>query len=131
MRPIRLELEGFTAFREKQSIDFTGLDLFAISGPTGSGKTSLLDAMTYALFGTIDRVGRQAAQFISQGQPRLSVLLEFAVGHERYRVTRSAPAKGQTRILLESWHGAEWAQAGEGADRVRDVDARIEQVVGL
>jgi len=131
MRPIRLELEGFTAFREKQSIDFTGLDLFAISGPTGSGKTSLLDAMTYALFGTIDRVGRQAAQFISQGQPRLSVLLEFAVGDERYRITRSAPAKGQTRILLESWHGAEWAQAGEGADRVRDVDARIEQVVGL
>jgi exonuclease SbcC len=131
MRPIRLEVKGFTAFRDEQAIDFTSLDLFAISGPTGSGKTSILDAMTYALFGTIDRVGKQAAQFISQGQPRLAVTLEFAVGDERFRVTRSTPAKGTTRILLERWAGADWAQAGEGADRVRDVDAAIREAVGL
>jgi DNA repair protein SbcC/Rad50 len=131
MRPIRLGLRGFTAFRDEQSIDFTALDLFAISGPTGSGKTSILDAMTYALFGHIDRVGRQAGQFISQGQPRLSVTLEFAVGEERYRVARSTPARGQTRILLEAWNGAEWVQAGEGADRVRDVDEAIRRAIGL
>jgi DNA repair protein SbcC/Rad50 len=131
VRPLRLDVKGFTAFRDDQAIDFTALDLFAISGPTGSGKTSILDAMTYALFGTIDRVGRQAAQFISQGQPRLAVTLEFAVGEERFRVTRSTPAKGTTRILLERWTGAEWAQAGEGADRVRDVDAAVREAVGL
>jgi DNA repair protein SbcC/Rad50 len=131
VRPIRLEVKGLTAFRDEQAIDFTPLDLFAISGPTGSGKTSILDAMTYALFGYIDRVGRQAAQFISQGQPRLAVTLEFAVGYERFRVTRSTPAKGASRILLERWTGAEWSQAGEGADRVRDVDAAIRGAIGL
>jgi exonuclease SbcC len=131
MRPIRLEVEGLTAFRERQSIEFEALDLFAISGPTGSGKTSLLDAITYALFGSIDRVGKQAAQFISQGQPRLSVLLEFAVGEERYRVTRTALAKGQTRILLEAWNGSEWEQAGEGSDRVTIVNDRIAEAIGL
>jgi exonuclease SbcC len=51
MRPMKLELEGFTSFRERTEIDFRGFDLFAITGQTGAGKTSLLDAMTYALYG--------------------------------------------------------------------------------
>jgi DNA repair protein SbcC/Rad50 len=131
VRPIRLEMRGVTAFRDEQAIDFTALDLFAISGPTGSGKTSILDAITYALFGYIDRVGRHAALFISQGQPRLAVTLEFAVGQERLRVTRSTPARGASRILLERWAGAGWSQAGEGADRIRDVDAAIREAIGL
>jgi exonuclease SbcC len=131
VRPLRLDIEGFTAFRDKQSIDFAGLDLFAISGPTGSGKTSILDAMTYALFGTIDRVGRQAGQFISQGQPRLRVMLEFTVGPDRYRVARTTPLRGATKIQLETSSGGDWEQAGEGSDRVRDVDARIRDAVGL
>lgn len=131
MRPLRLELKGFTAFRDPQTIAFEGLDLFAISGPTGSGKTSILDAITYALFGYIDRVGKQAGQFVSQGQTRLAVQLDFAVDDERYRVARSTPSKGATKILLERWDGAEWRQAGEGADRVREADAMIRAAVGL
>ena len=39
MRPIKLELKGFTAFRQEQAIDFDGLDLFAIAGPTGSARS--------------------------------------------------------------------------------------------
>ena len=57
MRPLRLEVKGFTAFRDRAEIDFTGFDVFAIAGPTGSGKSSLLDAMTYALYGRVERVG--------------------------------------------------------------------------
>ncbi|HZD18924.1 MAG TPA: SMC family ATPase, partial [Actinomycetota bacterium] len=130
MRPLRLELKGFTAFRDAQEIDFEGLDLFAISGPTGSGKTSILDAITYALFGYIDRVGKQAGQFISQGQPRMAVTFDFAVDGDRWRVTRSTPAKGVSSILVERWDG-EWRQAGEGADRIRDANAMIERTIGL
>ncbi|HEU4356058.1 MAG TPA: SMC family ATPase [Actinomycetota bacterium] len=131
MRPIRLELKGFTAFRDEQVVPFEGLDLFAISGPTGSGKTSILDAMTYALFGTIERVGRQAGQFVSQGQSRMAVCFEFAVDDRRYRVTRSTPAKGATKILLERREGEAWVQAGEGADRVREADVLIRSAIGL
>ena len=130
MRPLRLGLKGFTAFRDAQEIDFEGLDLFAISGPTGSGKTSILDAITYALFGYIDRVGRQAGQFVSQGQPRMAVTFEFTVDGDRWRVTRSTPARGASTILVERWDG-EWRQAGEGADRVRDANAMIERAIGL
>lgn len=132
MRPISLRLKGFTAFRDEQEIAFDGLDLFAIAGPTGSGKSSILDAMTYALFGYVERVGRQVGQLISQGQPRMTVTLEFAVDAERYRVTRSTPAsRGATRVLLERCVDGEWVQAGEGADRVREADALIRSAIGL
>ena len=57
MRPLRLEIKGFTAFRDEQEIDFESLESpFAIVGQTGSGKSSVLDAMTYALFGQVDRL---------------------------------------------------------------------------
>jgi DNA repair protein SbcC/Rad50 len=131
VRPIRLELKGLTAFRDEQAIDFEGLDLFAISGPTGSGKTSILDAITYALFGTIERVGKHAGQFVSQGQTRMAVCFEFGVGAARYRVTRSTSAKGATKILLERGDGDAWVQAGDGADRVREADASIRAAIGL
>ena len=67
MRPIRLEIRGFTAFREPQVVDFEGLDLFAITGPTGSGKSSILDALTFVLYGRAERVGDGVRQLVSQG----------------------------------------------------------------
>src|SRR5712692_5131498 len=131
MRPLKLEVKGFTAFRDAATLDLSGLDLFAIAGPTGSGKSSLLDAMTYALYGRVERVGDRVGQLISQGQPRMAVSLEFGVGPDHYRVTRSTGAKGATRILLERFRHGEGTQAGEGADRVREADQLIKDVVGL
>ena len=134
MRPIKLEIKGFTSFRDEQVVDFEGLDLFAIVGPTGSGKSSVLDAMTYALFGEVDRVkGSETPmrEIVSQGQPRMAVALEFEVGADRYRVTRSMPRAGATRILLQRWDGGEWRQAGEGADRVRDANRTLRELIGL
>ena len=49
MRPLRLEIEGLTAFRAKQEVDFTELDLFVVTGPTGAGKSTILDALVFAL----------------------------------------------------------------------------------
>ena len=90
MRPHKLTLEGFTSFREKLELDFTGLDLFAITGPTGAGKSSLIDAICFALYGQVPRVGDDYKQLISHGAERLSVMLEFGVGKERYRIARTA-----------------------------------------
>jgi exonuclease SbcC len=129
VRPLRLQVKGFTAFREECALDLEGFDLFAITGPTGSGKSSLLDAMTYALYGRVDRVGRQVAQLVSQGQPRMAVTLEFAVGDRRYRVTRSTPVRGASRAVLERWVEGTWRP--EPADGVREVDAAVERIVGL
>ena len=59
MIPIRLTISGFLSYREKAEIDFTTFDLACISGPNGAGKSSLLDAITWALFGQ----ARRARQF--------------------------------------------------------------------
>lgn len=132
MRPVSLDLAGFTAFRERQELDFEDLDLFAISGPTGSGKSSILDAMTYALYGRVERVGREVGQLVSQGRAKMSVALVFAVGDERFRITRTTPASGgSTKVLLEQLRDGEWSQAGDGSDRVGPVNARIQELVGL
>jgi exonuclease SbcC len=132
MRPIRLRVKGFTAFRDEQDVDFSSLEVFAIACPTGSGKSSILDAMTYALYGYVERVGRQVGQLVSQGQPRLAATLEFAVGPSRYRVTRSTPKRaGATKVMLERCEDGEWRQFGEGADRVRECDAIVRGLIGL
>ncbi len=123
MRPLRLEIRGFTAFREPQVVDFDGLDLFAITGPTGSGKSSILDALTFVLYGRAERVGDSVRQLVSQGQPRAAVVLEFESAGERYRVARSVTADAKTKILVERSDPATetgWRQAGDGADRVRE-----------
>ena len=51
MIPIRLSISGFLSYREPVEIDFTTFDLACIAGPNGAGKSSLLDAITWALFG--------------------------------------------------------------------------------
>ena len=55
MRPVRLEMDGFAAFREPTVVDFAGAEYFALVGPTGAGKSTVIDAMTFALYGSVPR----------------------------------------------------------------------------
>ena len=55
MRPVRLDLDGFASFREPTTVDFTDADFFVLVGPTGSGKSTVIDALTFALYGTVPR----------------------------------------------------------------------------
>jgi exonuclease SbcC len=130
VRPIRLDVEGFTSFKEKQSIDFTGLDLFAITGPTGAGKSSLIDALVFALYGQVPRIGDDYKQLISHGAERLNVLLEFEVGRprHRYRIARTARPAGASKQRLERLEGDEVRSL---ADKAREIRARIEEILGL
>lgn len=128
MRPLKLSLKGFTAFREEQSIDFSQLDLFAIAGPTGAGKSSILDAITYALYGQVERVTKECAQLISQGLPAMAVQFEFACGNERYRIARRTYRHSPTDVVLERFADGEWQSE---AGKVREVGVRIEEIIGL
>jgi DNA repair protein SbcC/Rad50 len=106
MRPVRLELEGFTAFRSPTVIDFTGADLFALAGPTGAGKTSIIDALTFALYGSVPRLvdRRAVAPVISQNLTEARVRLDFTVGDAAYtavrvvRATRSGATTKEARL---------------------------------
>ncbi|MBI2374548.1 MAG: SMC family ATPase [Deltaproteobacteria bacterium] len=99
MKPIRLEIDGFTCYREKQVIDFSGLSLFAITGPTGAGKSTLLDAVTFALYGEVPRVGREYRSLVSKDRDRASVLFDFSVGAKKFRVARAVRAATATAKL--------------------------------
>ena len=129
MKPVRLELQGFTAFREQTTLDFEGRRLFVITGPTGAGKSSLLDAMTWALFGQVPRVGASVGQLISQGEPSMHVKLEFETRGRRYQVARRALAKGPGAVRLERLDASgEWEPI---ADRTTEVKTQVERLLGM
>jgi AraC-like DNA-binding protein len=90
VRPVRLEIEGFTVFRQPVVVDFADADLFALVGPTGAGKTSLIDAITFALYGSVPRLDdrRAVAPIVSQNLTEARVRLDFAVGDTTYTAVR-------------------------------------------
>src|SRR3989337_3008958 len=100
MRPMPLSVKGFTAFRDEQTIDFSGLDVFAIAGPTGAGKSSILDAMTYALYGKVERVNNECAQLISLGLTAMAVQFEFSCAPDEYQITRRTSRKTGTDVVM-------------------------------
>ncbi|HVF52465.1 MAG TPA: SMC family ATPase [Actinomycetota bacterium] len=102
MRPLRLELQGFTSFREPTVVDFEGAEYFALIGPTGAGKSTIIDAICFALYGSVPRYGNKGlvAPVVSQGQMEAKVRLDFAIDEDLYTavrvVRRAASGKGAT-----------------------------------
>ena len=136
MIPLRLELRGFTCFRETTVVDLEPLevDLFAIAGPTGAGKSTLLDGLTYALYGETARLGGRAAYLMSPGADEMMAQVVFRSGAETYRVTRYAERKKsgvQSQVRLErlTADGA-WSQLPE-SEKVREANPKIASLVGL
>src|SRR5687768_3118469 len=98
MRPMRLDMRGFAAFREPAIVDFTDTDFFALIGPTGSGKSTILDAMCFALYGTAPRWGaRSVAHALAPSATEAAVRLIFEAGGSRYAVTRVVRRDGKGR----------------------------------
>ncbi len=97
MRPLRLVMQAFGPYVERQEIDFTALgtrQFFLVHGPTGAGKTTIFDAICYALYGATSGAERDAKHMRSDYAPvelDTEVVLDFAVGSERYRVRRTPP----------------------------------------
>src|SRR4030095_9467561 len=132
VRPISLEMEGFTSFREKASIDFSSLNLFAITGPTGAGKTSIIDAMPYALYGATPRMSeKQIKDVISQGRSSARVLFQFSSGKEQYRIARLGRWNGRsmtTQLRFEQRAGDDWVPLADSVTKAKPI---VEQIVGL
>jgi exonuclease SbcC len=133
MRPVRLDIEGFTSFRDPTTVDFTDADYFVLVGPTGSGKSSLIDAMAFALYGSVPRYDdrRLVAPVISQGRVEARVSFEFALGPDVYRAVRvvrlAARGKGATtkEARLERIDGEVLAGDADAVTRA------VEELIGL
>ena len=95
MIPIKLVLSGFLSYRDPAELDFTGFDLACIAGENGAGKSSLLDAITYALFG---KARKSDESLINAQSLSASVALTFAYEGNVYRVLRNM-VRGKTTIV--------------------------------
>ncbi|MFI2763720.1 AAA family ATPase [Streptomyces echinatus] len=149
MRLHRLDITAFGPFGGPQSVDFDALStagLFLLHGPTGAGKTSVLDAVCYALYGTVPGA-RQSSQGMNlrsdHAQPgtRTEVRLELTVAGRRLEITRQPPwerrklrGKGMTVDKAQTWLRAYDAQAGAWKDLSRshqEIGTEIEQLLGM
>jgi exonuclease SbcC len=131
VRPTKLEIQGLTAYRDTVEVDFSELDLFAITGETGAGKSSLVDAISFALFGKAPRVGSGVKDLISQGADRLKVSLEFRSNGENYRIYRETGRRGQKPPQIERYDKQQGEWMPEEADRVKDANAFIERLLQM
>lgn len=130
MRPEALELEGFTAFREETRVEFADADLFALTGPTGAGKSSLIDAMIFALYGRVPRLGATLVEpVISKGKHEARIRLDFTLAGQRYtavRVVHRTPAGGATTKEGRLESGDEVLAA-----TVKELSERVLALIGL
>jgi exonuclease SbcC len=129
MRPQRLELIGFGAFLDRTVVDFQGADLFALTGSTGSGKTTILDAITFALYGSVPRHRKgEVAPIISQTGSEAKVRLDFTIGERSFSavrvVRRNKTGANTDEAVLES--------AGEMlASNADELTAKVTELLGL
>ena len=125
MRPLSLELSGFRSYEHLTHISFEDRNLIAIVGPTGSGKSSLLDGIAYALYGMTPRLRRGTKRLICTRSDALHVRLRFSVDERVYEVTRALPRSGSGECVL--------VEEGSG-DRImgaEEVTRKVTQLVGL
>jgi exonuclease SbcC len=100
MRPIRLDLAGFTVFRDETTLDFTDADFFVLVGPTGAGKSTILDAICFALYGQVPRWGgaRGITNALAPSATEARVRLVFESANQRYVATRVVRRDGRGNV---------------------------------
>jgi DNA repair protein SbcC/Rad50 len=100
MIPLKLTLCGFLSYREETSLDFSGIEVACISGQNGAGKSSLLDAITWALFG---KARSADDDLITLGKEEAQVTLEYEYERDRYRIERSKKKGATKQVQLNVW----------------------------
>lgn len=127
MRPLVLKLKGLRSYREEQTIDFSDVSLIAIIGDTGAGKSSLLEAITVALYGTCTWDNKAVKPLISDGVQQLSVELTFRAEGKTWRATRSMSKTNYPPPV----HRLECLDDGSKLDGEKRVQERLRHVIGL
>ena len=147
MKPIRLTMQAFGSYGEKTEIDFQkGGDFFLISGDTGSGKSTIFDAMMFALYGEVSTNGsgkenELLSQFVDVWNDKPLVSLVFTAHQhgqeETYKITRTPrhirPAKRPGAKQQEEGETAEllMPDGSQYPGKLSETNRKIEEIVGL
>ena len=142
MRPGKLTISGFGPYGGKAEIDFAqfgGQGLFLITGDTGAGKTTIFDAIAFALYGEASGQVREAGMFRSKYAPEdvpTFVELEFEYQGKRYRVTRNPEylrpkGRGTGYTLQKADAVLEYPDGRQPVTKTREVTRAVEELIGL
>jgi len=104
VRPLRLLLDGFGTYRTETDIDFTDVDFFALVGPTGSGKSTVIDALCFALYGTVPRWDneKEVRNALAPSANACRVSLIFELSGARYVAVRSLQRDKNGRVTTKA-----------------------------
>ena len=132
MIPLCLSVRNFLSYgAESQTLDFRGLHVLCLSGENGHGKSALLDAMTWALFGQAR--AHTDDELLHHGANEMQVVFDLELNGARYRVSRLRTTKGKSRQthldLLVAEPGGDWRPLG--GTSVRETEREIERLLGM
>ncbi|HEX9386094.1 MAG TPA: SMC family ATPase [Anaerolineales bacterium] len=128
MIPIHLRISGFLSYHDSVELDFTKIDLACISGHNGAGKSSLLDAITWSLFGEARGKSSDVIN-LRQDVKAAEVALTFQHEDNTYRVQRTLPRNKNTLLEFQVRTQTGWKPLTEKT--TRETQARIEQTLHL
>jgi len=126
MRPVTLTFKGLRSYRRETTVDFRDLNLFAVIGDTGAGKSTIIEALSIVLYGTYTWGGGRLEDLICEGEKSLAITFTFTVDGEEWVVTRTRnrnSSPGVNKLVC--------AGRGERVDGSREVTARITELLGL
>ncbi len=135
MIPLQLTLSGFLSYRDRAELDFRGFDLACIAGSNGAGKSSLLDAITWCLFG---QARKRDDSLINSKEEIAEVSLIFSYEGNTYRVLRTKPRNKTTQLEFHimqtmsdgsNFESGTWKPFTERT--LRDTEARIQETLNL
>ncbi|HJQ14075.1 MAG TPA: SMC family ATPase [Anaerolineales bacterium] len=128
MIPLHIRISGFLSYHDTVELDFTSFELACISGHNGAGKSSLLDAITWSLFG--EARGRSSDVInLRQDVKAAEVMLTFQHEDNTYRVQRTLPRNKNTILEFQVRTQTGWKPLSEKT--TRETQARIEQTLRL
>ncbi len=99
MIPLRLQLRGFMSYRQSTTVDFTGIGTACLSGENGAGKSALLEAMSWAIWGKSR--ASSSRDVVTIGEQEAEVTFDFRLNNADYRVFRRLPVAGRRNAALE------------------------------
>ena len=133
MIPIRLSVKNFLSYRDNvPTLDLEGVHVVCLCGENGHGKSALLDAITWALWG--GSRARVQEDLIFQGESEMQVDLEFQAGEGRYRVSRRYARSARSRqgaTVLELFYNTENGIQPLTGNSVRETEAKIRSLLHM
>lgn len=149
MKIHKLEITGFGPFKEKQSIDFDALTadgIFMLEGPTGAGKSSIIDAIVWVLYGTTAHESAHSIKISVSGRVRSDyvgtdeetrVLMEFSAQGHRYRIQRTptymvTKSRGEGEKKVDATARLEFIKpTAESLTRLDEIGSKVQDILGM